>query len=317
MEYRPLGKTGLYVSRLCFGLLTISPLQAGYPLSEGVALLSYAVSRGVNFFDTAELYAAYPYLRELLALVGPEKLVIATKSYAVTAAEMEASLDRACRELGRDWVDVFLLHEQESALTLAGHAEALSYLVRAKERGRVRAVGVSTHTIACVRAAAALPEVDVIHPLLNKRGLGIKDGTAGEMVEALGEASSRGKGIYLMTALAGGHLSRDPEDALRFAFSVPGVAAVAVGMATKEEVDFNVAVSTGRPVPEGLRERVVARERRLHIEEYCTGCGRCIAACPQDALRLSEAGKAAVDPARCILCGYCAAACEHFCIKVF
>ena len=43
MEYRNLGRTGIRVSRLCFGLLTIGPLQANLPLAEGVDLLKYAV----------------------------------------------------------------------------------------------------------------------------------------------------------------------------------------------------------------------------------------------------------------------------------
>ena len=49
MEYRTLGKTGLSVSHLCFGVLTIGPLQANLPLAEGVALLEYAASRGSIF----------------------------------------------------------------------------------------------------------------------------------------------------------------------------------------------------------------------------------------------------------------------------
>ena len=62
----------------------------------------------------------------------------------MTAAEMEQSLERALRGLGRDYIDIFMLHEQESSLTLRGHGGALDYLVRAKERGLVRAVGMST-----------------------------------------------------------------------------------------------------------------------------------------------------------------------------
>jgi aryl-alcohol dehydrogenase-like predicted oxidoreductase len=109
MEYRTLGKTGLSVSHLCFGVLTIGPLQANLPLAEGVALLEYAASRGVNFFDTAEDYRTYPYLRSLLRKVKDKPLIIASKSYAVTAQEMSASLDRARKEMDRDYIDIFLL----------------------------------------------------------------------------------------------------------------------------------------------------------------------------------------------------------------
>ena len=148
MEYSILGRTGLRVSRLCFGVLTMGPLQADLPLAEGAALLKYAVEQGVNFFDTAEIYDSYHYLKQLLCCCPDKDLVITTKSYSVTAEEMKASLEKARQELDRDYIDIFLLHEQESALTIRGHRAALDYLIEAKEKGLVRAVGISTHRIA-------------------------------------------------------------------------------------------------------------------------------------------------------------------------
>ena len=62
MEYRLLGQTGMKVSRLCFGALTIGPLQAKLPLGEGVAVIRAALAAGVNFIDTAQLYGTYPYI---------------------------------------------------------------------------------------------------------------------------------------------------------------------------------------------------------------------------------------------------------------
>ena len=52
----------------------------------------------------------------------------------------------------------------KSPATLRGHAPALEYLVEAKERGLVEAVGISTHTVAGVRAAAAHPQIEIISP---------------------------------------------------------------------------------------------------------------------------------------------------------
>jgi aryl-alcohol dehydrogenase-like predicted oxidoreductase len=82
MEYKELGRTGLKVSRLCFGALTIGPLQADLPLDEGVALLKYAAEQGVNFFDTAEIYDSYDYLRLLLRALPNKDIIIATNSFA-------------------------------------------------------------------------------------------------------------------------------------------------------------------------------------------------------------------------------------------
>ncbi len=317
MEYRLLGKTGIRVSRLCFGVLTIGPLQAHLPLAEGVSIMRYAVDKGVNFFDTAELYGTYPYLRQLLGEVKGEDLVIASKSYAVTYEEMRQSVERARRELNRDVVDIFLLHEQESELTLKGHQGALEYLVEAKAKGIIKALGISTHHVAGVKAATSVPEIEVIHPLLNYKGLGISDGTVEEMLAAIEEASAAGKGIYLMKPLGGGNLINDVDTALKFAFSQEVAASVAVGMKSREEVEYNVLVASGLPVPEKLKSAVFRKKPKLHIEDWCQGCGECVQACSQKALFVDCRGKARVKEELCVLCGYCAAACPNFCIRVF
>jgi len=314
MEYRALGRTGLVVSRLCFGALTIGPLHANLSLSAGAGIIRRALEGGVNFIDTAESYDTYAYIRA--ALEGWDRpVVLATKSYAYTAAGMARSLEVARRELGRDVIEVFLLHEMESEHTLRGHREALEYLLAARARGLVRAVGISTHTVAGVRAAAREPEIDVIHPLFNCAGVGIRDGTADDMLSAIREAHGVGKGIYAMKALAGGHLIPRAEEALRYVLARPEIASVAVGMQSVAEVEFNLAIAGGRSVDPELRARLAEQRRRLHVEDWCQGCGQCVERCPHGALSL-VGGRAAVDPGRCLLCGYCASACGHFCLKV-
>lgn len=136
MEYRILGDSGIRVSRLCFGSLTIGPLQAKLPVAAGAAVLQAAFDAGVTFVDTAQLYRTYAPLRE--ALKGRRhEIVVASKSYAYDREGMRHSVEEACRELGRDYVDIFLLHEQESYLTLKGHREALTYLLDAKKEGQI------------------------------------------------------------------------------------------------------------------------------------------------------------------------------------
>ncbi|MCL5290108.1 MAG: aldo/keto reductase, partial [Firmicutes bacterium] len=71
MQYRVLGRTGFKVSRLCFGALTVGPLQAGLPVAEGAGVIRRAIDYGVNLIDTAELYGTYSYIRE--ALKGVER----------------------------------------------------------------------------------------------------------------------------------------------------------------------------------------------------------------------------------------------------
>jgi len=314
LEYRFLGGTGLRVSRLCFGSLTVGPLQANLPVREGAEIIRHALYAGVNFIDTAQLYDNYQYIKEGIAGCAAD-VVIATKSYDYTGKDIRRSLEEALRKLGRDYIDIYLLHEQESELTIKGHWDAVEELIGAKKKGMVRAVGISTHSVRGVRAAADVPQFDVIHPLVNMRGIGIMDGTPGEMKEAIAHAFKCGKGLYGMKALGGGNLINERKEALAFALSIPGLASVAVGMQSTAEVDYNLSVFNGRQVTLEMELAVSRQNRRLHIEDWCTACGRCVEQCGQGALAVSG-GRVAVDRFRCRLCGYCSAVCREMCIKV-
>ncbi|MBP2625530.1 MAG: Aldo/keto reductase family protein [Firmicutes bacterium] len=314
MEYRVLGRTELNVSRLCFGALTVGPLQAKMPLREGADVIRTAFAAGVNFIDTAELYETYDYIREALSGYN-DKIIVSSKSYAYTYSGMRDSVHKACQALGRDYIDIFMLHEQTSRMTLKGHWEALEFLVDAKRKGLVRAIGVSTHTVDVVRAAALIDEIDVIHPILNMRGIGICGGTVEEMLSAIELATYTGKGIYTMKALGGGHLSSVSDDAFQWILERPNINAVAVGMQSLEEVAVNCAVFSNRTVDKALKNKVTAKKRQLLVEDWCIGCGNCAEKCPMGAI-VVENGKAVSFSEKCVLCGYCGAYCPEFCLKI-
>lgn len=314
-----LGWRGPEVSEVCFGSLAISPLQGRVTFAEGVQVLKYALEQGINWIDTAEIYDNYPQLAQ--ALQGYPDVKVVSKSYAVTAEEMVKSLECARSGLNRDVIDFFLLHEQESALTLKGHQGAWEELQKAKADGRVRYIGISTHAIDAVRAGALQPGLDVIHPLVNHQGLGIIDGGLGEMLDALRFASELGIGIYAMKVFGGGHLAGDPHKALDFIRNTPFIQGMALGMSSKEEVDFNLRYLAGQEISQELKISVTYRERKLYIADWCQGCGRCCETCPQSALSLEEMDEsglvqAMVDPSQCVLCGYCGRVCPHFCLKI-
>ncbi|AGL02082.1 aldo/keto reductase [Desulfoscipio gibsoniae] len=313
MQYKKLGNTEITVSRLCFGTLTIGPLQRGLDVEAGAGLIRQALELGVNFMDTAEIYGCYPYIKE--AIRGFPDAVVASKSYAPTGPEMQKSLYKCLKELGRDYVDIFLLHEQESLFTIKGHWEAVEYLVKAREKGLVRAIGISTHYVAGVRAAASIPEFDIIHPLINRSGIGIADGGARDMLDAIAFAAMMGKGIYGMKCLGGGHLIPEMDSAMDFILAVPGLTAVAVGMQSPEEIKYNVSKFSGIMPDQKLVEQLKGKKRRLHVEDYCRGCGQCVERCTAGALAIVD-GRARVNMELCRLCGYCASVCPDFCIKV-
>lgn len=314
MQYSLLGNSGLKVSRLCFGALTIGPLQANLQLNKGADVLRRALEHGVNFIDTAEYYRTYIYIKEAIKGLHSEVL-IASKSYAYTRQDMKLSLQKALKELDRDYIDVFLLHEQESILTIKGHWEALEFLLEAKQKGEVRAVGISTHCVAGVLAAADIPEIDVIHPLINITGMGIQDGGVNDMLDAIKLAHTAGKGLYGMKALGGGNLLSRVEEAVAFVLDIKELSSVAMGMQSVEEVDYNVMLFNGKEVPTELKDRVSKKPRVLQIDSWCQGCGACVDRCQAGALSLVN-NKAMVNHKRCRICGYCGAVCPEFCIKI-
>ncbi|MHC9544956.1 MAG: aldo/keto reductase [Vulcanimicrobiota bacterium] len=313
MEYRTLGKTGIVVSLLSLGTLTMGPCQANLPVSEGASLIKDALSLGCNLIDTAELYDTYPYIKK--ALEGADAgVMIASRSYAVTEEEMESSFRKASEEMGRLTVDIFMLHQTEGPHTLKGHRAALLHLCSLKRKGLIKAVGISTHHIAAVKAASLMDEIDVIFAILNRSGLGIQDGSRDEMVDALARSFDLGKGIMVMKPLGGGHLITDVEDSLQFLLQLPFISTITVGVQNTAELVMNHHILHGLKVPAEIRERISAKKRRLHIED-CQRCGKCIDACPSKALRMGDDG-CTVDEDRCLLCGYCAVQCPEFCIKV-
>ncbi|ADL08108.1 aldo/keto reductase [Thermosediminibacter oceani] len=314
MQYTNLGKTGIKVSRLCFGTLTLGPLQANFSAEKGADLICKAVDLGVNFLDTAEFYQNYPHICLAIKKSGRD-LVVATKSYAYTYQGMRESVEKARKALDRDVIDIFMLHEQESRLTLKGHREALEYLIDAKEKGIIRATGVSTHTVEVVLAAAGMDEIDVIHPIVNYKGIGIKDGTVNDMIEAIKKAYENGKGIYGMKCLGGGNLVGVKKEAFKFILGLPYLHSVAVGMKSEHEIVANILTFEGKDVPEELERLISSEKRRLLIEDWCEGCGRCVEKCGFNALSLEE-GRAVVNSERCTLCGYCGGVCPEFCIKI-
>jgi len=313
MKYHILGNTGISVSEICFGSLTIGPMQKNLTLEEGSRVLDRAIDLGINFIDTADLYDTYPFIKR--ALKRKPDLVVATKSYAYDIPTAEKTLHRALKETGRDYIDLFLLHEQEGPLTLKGHAEALEYFNRQKEKGVIRAVGISTHFVAAVRAAAKMENIDVIFPILNYRGLGVVDGNRQDMEQAIAEAWHMGKGIYTMKPFGGGHLIRDYEEALDYITAFPYHHSVAIGMQRTDEVNANVQYFADHTIPGGLAEKLRQYDRELSIEYWCKGCGACVRRCKQGALYLKD-HKAHVDKNKCILCGYCGSVCKELAIKV-
>ncbi|NDV01169.1 aldo/keto reductase [Pseudoroseicyclus tamaricis] len=158
MDYINLGRTGLKISRIGLGCMTFgSPDWAPWVLDADASapIISGALDRGINFFDTADMYsrgAGEEVLREkLLPLAPRHKLVIASKLYnamsddpndrGLSRKHVFDSIDGTLKRLGTDHIDLWQLHRFDYDTPLEETLDALNDVVRA---GKVRYLGASS-----------------------------------------------------------------------------------------------------------------------------------------------------------------------------
>ena len=324
MKRNELGHTGLHVSELSFGTLILSRLQAGVTIEEGARVIKKALELGINFIDSGTSYATQEHVREGLK-GATDQAIISTKTREKTYDLARKDFENSLRELDRDYIDLYQLHLIESARDLVGRRGALEFLLECKQRGLIRAIGASVHKVEAARAVVAEPEIDVIFPILNQKGLGIMDGSVDDMIEVCHQADARGMGIIAMKPLGGGYLRKSPKEAFDFIRQLGMVDSICVGMKSPPEVECNVSLMEGRDVSKETLAQLETVSRRVNVNRFCKGCGTCLEACAQEALSVDvskadpdegKKGHAVIDRDKCILCGYCVEACPEFSIRV-
>ena len=166
MRYRPLGHTGVEVSTLCLGTMLFGP-WGNRDHDESIRIIHRALDAGVNFVDTADVYA--PGESEQIvgkALRGRrDDVVLATKFHGPMGDDRNRrgnsrrwimrAVDDSLRRLGTDWIDLYQVHRPEPDTAIDETLGALTDLVRA---GKVRYLGSSTfpaHAIVAAQWTAA------------------------------------------------------------------------------------------------------------------------------------------------------------------
>ena len=308
MEQIKLGTTNLKVSKIGLGTLTMGGLQRDFNIEEIDKVVARCVERGINFCDTAELYGSYNVVNSFIK--RSKDAIVASKSYAYDKTTARNAVEDCLRQIGREYVDIFLLHEQESQYTMKGHMEAVEEYSKMVDEGKIKYLGVSTHKIQCVKDIVKFPFVKVCHPLINHRGFGLFDGTKQDMEQAIERAMDNGIGIYAMKIFGGGHLLSERIKALEY-FKMKPYSGV-IGMSDTSEVDFNCdIIENGKTIFMPKIEK-----KKLQIHDWCELCEECVNHCPQKALRM-EKGKIRINRKKCVLCGYCGGYCKSLCIKIY
>ena len=241
---------------------------------------------------------------------APRRPVISSKTLATDYEGAYSAIQEECQLLGVPFIDIFLLHEIRTG-QFAMRQGAWRALMDAKAEGLVRAIGVSTHHVDVVEELTLVPECDVIFPLLNYAGMGVRRGSeaasCADMASAIAEARGAGKGIYIMKALGGGNLAAHYHKALDYVFSQDDIDSVMLGFGCHRDIDDIISYLDGTMPPDYAPD-VSAKRVRINQED-CEGCGICIATCHSAAIAYNRSGLAEIDQTKCITCGYCAQAC--------
>ena len=244
MEYLEYGKTGLKISRLCFGAGRIRDTCDTY--EAGSKLMLRAFDEGITFWDTAEGYGTQPHLGEAVRQILRHEVVIQTKNGAKDYEGASASITRSLRELRTDYIDVLLLHGIATPEDLASRESALDAYREAKEAGKVRAIGCSTHvyTGAVMDAVIDHPEIEVILATANKEGRMLEGGPLDRHLEYIQRAYELGKGISIMKVIVAGDIPEaDMPEWIEWGFNLETAHAINLGITEYRHITLDVGLA--------------------------------------------------------------------------
>lgn len=318
MKYVTLGKTGLTISRLGFGGIPIQRIDA-----DGTRkLFDSLIEHGINFIDTARGYTVSESYIGAAIDGRRDKFIIATKSMARTRDAMAADIDKSLSELRTDYIDLYQVHNASPAdlNTVMGEGGALEALTEAKKAGKIRHIGLTSHSIETFKLALTLDWVETFMFPYN-----IVESDAEPLIA---ECAARGIGFIAMKPLAGGAI-RDAKLALRYIASNPSATVIIPGMYSDDEVVENDDAVANSDALSADELDGIARVRGELGENFCRRCGYC-APCtvginiPGVLLfdgyftrygltewALSRYGTLKVKASACIDCGVCETRCPY------
>ena len=251
MDMKELGRTGLVVSRLCFGTGLLGRLKHNFSYERGAELLLFAFERGVNFWDTAINYGSHGHVQAALARVDRSEIIINSKTSKRSYPDGKEEIDRALDEMDTDYIDSMMLHAVSDPADYESRAGCLEALMEAKAEGRIRHVGASSHiyTGRVLSTLTEAPEIEVVLSHLNKEGKGLEGGSLESHMALLRHLREAGKGLMIMKILDQGS-APEPEvqEWIKWGFEYPYADSVDLGMNNEDEIEMSVRLSSRVPV---------------------------------------------------------------------
>lgn len=298
-QYKSLGSTDMRISDISFG---------ASQLRQEPELVSHALDRGINYFDTAESYTGGTSEETIgTALRGKRDRVYLTSkghfSAHVSADDMMQTLEGSLRRLQTDYIDVYFNHAVNDVERLKNEA-FYTFTERAKQQGKIRYVGLSGHggqLIECLEYAIARKAFDVMLVAYNfgQDPSFLQSFTRSfdfiainqELPRVIKKAKAAGMGVVAMKTLRGARLNdmtpyqREgatlAQAAFRWVLSNTSVDALVISMKSKSQIDEFVAASGSAKVSQQDTE-LLKRYVELYDATYCRPvCDACEASCPE------------------------------------
>lgn len=240
-----LGRSGLKVSIVGVGTGSIGYARQSNQTRLGqvafTRLMRHAFDRGINFFDLADSYGSHPFFRNAMHGVARAAYVVQTKTDSRDPVQARKDIDRFLTELNTDYIDSLIVHCVTEANWPARFRGVLDVFSEAQQQGKVRAVGVTCHSLAALEAAAASDWVQVNQVRWNPRGAHM-DAEVERARTLFRQMRAKGQGMIGMKVVGQGDIVQggralSAADCFRFQIESGVVDAFVVGVERIEHVE--------------------------------------------------------------------------------
>ena len=234
-----LGKTGITTTVLGVGTGTRGGSeQRLLDPDRFTALIRHAYDRGIRYIDTADRYQTHGLIRHAIRGLPREELFIQTKTAARRAEEARADIERFRIELDVEYLDTVLMHSMTRPTFPVDMRPVLDALSEAKQRGVVRAVGVSCHGLPPLEASADCDGIDVHLVRINPFGDKM-DGKPEDVVAQMEKMKQNDRAILGMKIYGetGFDSAEKRLQSLRYVLGLGAVHAFTIGFSSPEQID--------------------------------------------------------------------------------
>ena len=240
-----LGKTGLKISLVGIGTGTHGWNHESDQTRQGqetfTRLMRHAHDNGITFFDLADQYGSNPYFCRAMQGVARDSYIIQTKSNSRDFKGVQQDIDRFLRELNTDVLDVLILHCVTERDWTTRYRGAMDAMEEAKQKGKIRAHGVTCHSFEALQAAAASPWVDTNQVRWNARAMH-GDADVETLRKQFAQMRGKGQGMIGMKVVGQGDIVNGPNPSspascFRFQIESGVVDAFVVGVEKIDHID--------------------------------------------------------------------------------